>query len=305
MFTISVPASSANIGPGFDSAGVAVSRYLTLNVTKAESWEFTHTNSIIPPVRHYEDHYIYQVAKQIAEWHNENLTPCHVTMTSEIPLARGLGSSASAIVAGIELANQLCRLDLTEEEKLNYAVKIEGHPDNVAAALLGGFIVTVKMGNDTSYKKLPTIKTDLVVYIPNFELKTEDARKVLPKEFLMKDAATASGVSNLMISAFLTGDYELAGKMMESDLFHESYRAKLIPNYYEIRSEARTLGSFGTVISGAGPTMISFVPEGQGISIAKKMNSILSDYEVVALKLEENGLQVKHETPITEKTSTE
>jgi len=301
MFTISVPASSANIGPGFDSAGVAVSRYLTLDVTKSEAWEFIHTNSIIPPVRHYEDHYIYKVAKQVAEWHNEHLTPCQVTMTSEIPLARGLGSSASAIVAGIELANQLCLLHLTEKEKLDYAVRIEGHPDNVAAALLGGFIVTVKMGNDTSYKKLPAIKTDLVVYIPNFELKTEDARKVLPEEFLMKDAATASGVSNLMISAFLTGDYELAGKMMESDLFHESYRAKLIPNYYEIRSEARTLGAFGTVISGAGPTMISFVPEGQGVSIAKEMNAIFPDYEVVALKLDENGLQVKHETPITEK----
>src|SRR5699024_1467699 len=117
-------------------------------------------------------HYIYKVAKQVADWHSEELTPCHITMTSEIPLARGLGSSASAIVAGIELANQLCQLHLTEKTKLDYAVKIEGHPDNVAAALLGGFIVTVKIDNDTSYKKLPAIQTDLVVYIPNFELKT-------------------------------------------------------------------------------------------------------------------------------------
>src|SRR5699024_8783565 len=117
------------------------------------------------------------------------------------------------------------------------------------------------MKSNTSCKKLLAIKTDLVVYIHTFELKTEYARKVLPEEFSEKDSATASGVSNLMISAFLTVDYELAGKMMESDLFHESYRAKLIPNYYEIRSEARKLGAFGTVISGAGPTMISFVPE--------------------------------------------
>lgn len=304
MITISVPASSANIGPGFDSAGVAVSRYLTLNVERAEKWEFIHRDQTIPSVRHYTDHYIYKVAKQVADWHQEALTPCHVTMKSDIPLARGLGSSASAIVAGIELANQLCQLNLTEKEKLDYAVKIEGHPDNVAAALLGGFIVTVKMDEDTSYKKLPAIETDLVVYIPNFELKTEDARKVLPKEFVMKDAATASGVSNLMISAFLTGDYELAGKMMESDLFHESYRAKLIPNYYEIRSEARKLGAFGTVISGAGPTMISFVPQGKGAIIAETMNNMLADYEVVALKLDEDGLQVKHKKTLNEKTST-
>lgn len=301
MFTISVPASSANIGPGFDSAGVAVSRYLTLQVEKAAEWKFTHTTAVIPVAHHYQDHYIYKVAKQVADWHETELTPCHIIMDSEIPLARGLGSSASAIIAGIELANQLCQLHLTEEEKLAYAVNIEGHPDNVAAALLGGFVVTVKMGDEASYKKLPAIDTDLVVYIPNFELKTEDARKVLPEEFLMKDAATASGISNLMISSLLTGDYELAGKMMESDLFHESYRATLIPNYFEIRSEARRLGAFGTVISGAGPTMISFVPNGQGTSIAEQMRQILPDYEVAALQLDENGLQVKMDIPLVEK----
>lgn len=293
MFTISVPASSANIGPGFDSAGVAVSRYLTIQVTDAEKWTFTHTNSLIPAVRHYADHFIYKVAKQVADWNHCTLPPCHVTMTTEIPLARGLGSSASAIVAGIELTNQLCKLHLSEREKLDYAVKIEGHPDNVAACLLGGFVVTVKMGEEATYKKLPAIDTDIVVYIPNFELKTEDARKVLPKEFQMKDAATASGVSNLMISALLTGDYELAGKMMESDLFHESYRAKLIPNYFDIRSNARKLGAYGTVISGAGPTMISFVPNGKGKKIAEEMQSKLPDYEVAALDLDESGLQVK------------
>src|SRR5699024_494201 len=96
MFTISVPASSANIGPGFDSAGVAVSRYLTLEVTEAKEWEFTHTTNTIPPVRNYRDHYIYKVAKQVADWQQKELPPCHVTMDSDIPLARGLGSSASA-----------------------------------------------------------------------------------------------------------------------------------------------------------------------------------------------------------------
>lgn len=293
MFIITVPASSANIGPGFDSAGVAVSRYLVLNVERATEWRFTHTTSLIPAVRNYEDHYIYKVAKQVADWHDAFLPACHVEMTSEIPLARGLGSSASAIVAGIELANQLCNLELTEREKLDYAVRIEGHPDNVAAALLGGFVVSVKMGEEATYKKLPSIDTDLVVYIPNFELKTEDARKVLPTTYNLKDAATASGVSNLMISALLTGDYELAGKMMESDLFHESYRAKLIPNYYDIRSNARKLGAYGTVISGAGPTMISFVPNGKGTEIAESMNAMLEDYEVVALALDEEGLRTE------------
>lgn len=293
MFQIKVPASSANIGPGFDSAGVAVGRYLILTVEESSEWQFTHTTSLIPPVHHYKDHYIYKVANEVAGWHQCELPPCHVKMYSEIPLARGLGSSASAIVAAIELTNQLCKLQLTADEKLALAVRIEGHPDNVAPALFGGFVVTVKIGEETSYKQLPAIDTDLVIYIPDFELRTEDARGVLPKSFGMKDAATASGISNLMISALLTGDYELAGQMMESDLFHESYRASLIPNYLDIKSNARRLGAYETVISGAGPTMISFVPKGKGQSIANELSKGLSSLEISAVTLDHSGLQIK------------
>src|SRR5699024_7543287 len=151
MLKISVPASSANVGPGFDSAGIALSRYLTLTIERAEEWEFVHTNSTVPVVDYYKNHYIYKIASQVAEWHNCTLPACHVTMHSEIPLARGLGSSASAIVASIELTNQVCKLNLSEEEKLALAVKIEGHPDNVAAALLGSFVISVKMDEETSY----------------------------------------------------------------------------------------------------------------------------------------------------------
>lgn len=293
MLEIIVPASSANVGPGFDSAGIALTRYLTIKVKKAEEWKFIHETPLVPEVNHYKNHYIYKIATKVAEWNSCTLPPCHVTMHTEIPLARGLGSSASAIVASIELVNQLCGLNLTEEEKLDFAVKIEGHPDNVAAALLGGFVISVKMGKETKYKKLPKLDMDLVVYIPSFELKTDESRKVLPKQFKMKDAATASAISNLMVSSLLTGDYKLAGKMMESDLFHETYRAKLIPNYYEIRSHARELGAYGTVISGAGPTMISFVPQGEGEKIAEKMRTIFPDYDIEKLEIDEEGLRVK------------
>src|SRR5690625_3374650 len=102
MLMITVPASSANIGPGFDSVGVAVSRYLTLNVKKSNMWEFIHLTDQIPLVEYYEDHFIYQVANQVATWRQVELPPCIVEVKSDIPLARGLGSSASAIIAGIE-----------------------------------------------------------------------------------------------------------------------------------------------------------------------------------------------------------
>lgn len=294
MLTISAPASSANIGPGFDSIGMAVDLDLTLQVKKADKWKFTHQTELIPPVRNYKDHYIYKVAKQIANKYNKQLPPCHVTMYSDIPLARGLGSSSSAIIVGIELANQMCQLNLSETEKLNCAVDIEGHPDNVAPALFGGIVISVKLGEDVHYKKISALNCDTVIYIPDFKLKTEDARKVLPANLPLAHATSASAIANLMVSALLTDDFELAGQMMENDLFHEQYRAKLIPNYAQIKEKAKQCGAFGTVISGAGPTMISFVPKGTGEHVVKTMKKQLPDYTIKNISMNDKGLQVTH-----------
>jgi len=294
MFTITVPASSANIGPGFDSAGLAVERYLTLKVARQDQWEFKHLSPFLPVETDYEEHFIYQVAKKVAEKHEQVLPPCKVIVDSDIPLARGLGSSASAVVAGIELANQLCELKLSRTEKLAYATEIEGHPDNVAPALFGGLVVSVKsVGGEIDFVQIPNIDLDLILYIPNVELKTEEARNVLPNQFTRDEATSASGVSNVMIASLLTKDYERAGKMMEQDLFHEPYRAKLIPNYEMIKQEAKKFGAYGTVISGAGPTMISFAPKGEGQSIVTQMNKVLENYDVTSLQIDYNGLQVQ------------
>jgi len=291
-FAISVPASSANIGPGFDSAGLALNRYLTLEVSGQEKWEITQDSDFLPPITHYEDHFIYETAKQIAEQHNEILPACKVNIKSNIPLARGLGSSASAVLAGIELANQLCSLALSMEHKLTYATEMEGHPDNVAPVLFGGMVVSAATKHGIDYLELPVLDLDIVVYIPDVELQTDAARSVLPNHFSRQDAAAASGISNLMIASLMAKDYALAGKMMEQDLFHEPYRAALIPNYQLIRSEAKKYGAFGTVISGAGPTMISFAPKGEGNAIAAQMKADFPAYEVAALNIDQKGLQV-------------
>jgi homoserine kinase len=294
MFTITVPASSANIGPGFDSLGMAVHRYLTLVVEKQNEWEFEHLSPFLPEETDYKKHFIYQVAKQVAEKYEKPLPTCKVIVDSDIPLARGLGSSASAVVAGIELANQLCKLSLTMTDKLDLATEIEGHPDNVAPAILGGLVVSVKSKNgEVDYIQIPNLDLDIVLYIPNVELKTSEARSILPDEFMRDEATSASGISNVMIAALLTTDYELAGKMMEQDLFHEPYRATLIPNYDLIKKKAKEFGVYGTVISGAGPTMISFAPKGNGQLIAEQMNKVLNNYEVTSLQIDYKGLQIQ------------
>lgn len=290
-FQISVPATSANVGPGFDSMGLALKLYLTLQVEKSDQWEFIPAsvpNSDIP----YEENFIYKIAKQIAERHHTTLPPCKVTEISGIPLARGLGSSASAILAGIEIANQVCHLNLSDDDKLRYGTEIEGHPDNIAPALFGGLVISTDFGEEIVHMDLPNLELDTVVYIPNIKLKTEASRKVLPEAYPMKTAVKSSGIANLVVAALLQGDYTLAGRMMEKDLFHEPFRKELIPNYDKIREDAKGLGAYGTILSGAGPTMISFVPAGQGTTIAGALQQILPDYNVKALNMCTEGLQV-------------
>lgn len=290
-FRIQVPASSANLGPGFDSVGLAVNLYLTLEVTKQDKWEFI--SPVTADDAPYEEHFIYKVAKQTADKYDAALPPCRVEETSSIPLARGLGSSAAAIIAGIEIANQLGKLNLAPDEKLRIATAIEGHPDNVAPALFGGLIISTFVDGDIDWLKINQLDIEFVVFIPQVELKTSDARDVLPEEYSNTEAALASGISNLAFAALVNGDYALAGQMMEKDRFHEPYRKKLIPNYNRIREEAKKLGAYGTVISGAGPTMIALVPSGAGQDLRQHMERMLPSYRLEFLKVDEDGLKVR------------
>src|SRR5690625_3750236 len=138
--TIIVPASSANIGPGFDSLGMAMNRYLTLEVSEQQHWEFEHRSPFLPAFTNYEEHFIYKVALQVATIYQHVLSPYKVVVHSDIPLARGLGSSASAVIAGSELANQCCKLALKIEEKAQLAKKIDSKTDNITTEKRGGVV---------------------------------------------------------------------------------------------------------------------------------------------------------------------
>lgn len=296
-FVIRVPASSANLGPAFDSAGLALGLYLTLDVKESDEWEFLHMSPLLPPVDNTGEHFIFQAARQTAEAYSAELPACKVIMSSEIPLARGLGSSASAAVAGIELANRACSLSLSPQDKLMLATQIEGHPDNAAASLYGGLAITA-LHPDGGVDVFHTteVQADIVAFIPEFELKTEQARQVLPDRYLRKRAAAASAVSNVMIAALLAGDYELAGRMMEKDLFHEPYRIRLLPGFAEIRAAARELGAYGTAISGAGPALLSLVPAGEGSRLAQALCMQFPHCKPKVLKLDKTGIQVEFPT---------
>ncbi|MGN7477860.1 homoserine kinase [Solibacillus silvestris] len=258
---IKVPGSTANLGPGFDSIGLGLSLYLTLEITLQDEWEFVHIGDNVPSDTTVETHLVYSIAQQVAKQHNKPLRPCKVEMASELPLARGLGSSAAAIVAAIELADILGELDLSTQDKLNISSQIEGHPDNATASVLGGLTISSMDEQgivDTLH--IQEIDAAFVVFIPNVELKTADSRGVLPDQFDRGYAVRASANANMLAASLIAKDYVRIGRYMEADLFHEPFRAQLIPNYAEIHEAAKSAGAYGTALSGAGPTLISMIP---------------------------------------------
>ena len=248
---IIVPATSANVGPGFDSVGVAVTKYLEIQVCEErEEWMIEHQLGKWIPRD--ERNLLLKIALQIVP----DLQPRRLKMISDIPLARGLGSSSSVIVAGIELANQLGNLKLSDHDKLQLATKIEGHPDNVAPAIYGNLVIASSVEGQVSAVVAPFPECAFLAYIPNYELRTRDSRGVLPKKLSYKEAVAASSIANVAIAALLTGDMIKAGQAIESDLFHERYRQELVREFATIKKVAKRNGAYATYLSGAGPTVM-------------------------------------------------
>lgn len=288
---ITVPGSTANLGPGFDSIGLGLSLYLNLTVSLADEWKFTHSGPHVPMDTTVENHLIYQIANEVAEKFGHKLPACHVEMTSELPLARGLGSSAAAIVGAIELADVVCDLKLSIQDKLNISSQIEGHPDNATASVLGGLTISAMSEDgvvDTIH--IPGLGASFVVYIPHIELKTAEARRVLPAQLDRGYAVRASASANMLAAALMVKDYERIGRYMEQDLWHEPFRAKLIPAYDEIRKAAKQAGAYGTALSGAGPTLISLIPNELAAQFLTTMKRAFPEHTILLTKAAPAGV---------------
>jgi homoserine kinase len=288
-FFLKVPASTANLGPGFDSVGLSLGLYLTLEVEPSINWEFSSTSPVLDELPTDESHFIYQVARHVSERYECILPPCHVKMESDIPLARGLGSSATAIVAGIELANQLGSLNLSKQEKLQIATDLEGHPDNVGASLYGGLVIGSYHESEVQLLSFTDLQFELVAFIPKNTLLTKDSRQVLPEQLPFNVAVEASSLANLLVAALISGKWEIAGRMMGKDLFHQPYRKKLIPYYEQISRVATENGAFGVALSGAGPTILAFVKKGSGLTLIEAVQDIFPELDTRLLTIDQNG----------------
>ncbi|TSB48210.1 homoserine kinase [Alkalicoccobacillus porphyridii] len=292
-FQIKVPGSTANLGPGFDSIGMAVSRYLELQVHTADRWLFSSHSKDLAGIRTDESNLVAEVAKHTGKELGITIPPCHVEMTSNIPLARGLGSSAAAIVAGIELGCYFYEKPVSPSYKVRLASLWEGHPDNVAASVYGGIVIGTHSDESTHVLPIEAPELDLVFLIPEEEVMTKKARSVLPSELSFPEAVKAGSVGNVLTAAILTGNWKVAGEMMGKDLYHQPYRKHLIPLLDKVLSFAADKKEiYGAALSGAGPTILCITKKGRGSSVATMIGEAFEGMEIDILTPAKQGVQL-------------
>ena len=245
---VRVPASSANLGPGYDTMAAAVSLYLDLEVEEAGEYSFDAGGLDVPTGREN------LIVRAFESLHSAD--GIAFRLRSEIPLARGLGSSAAAIVAGLAAVDHLFELALTKEEVLARATEIEGHPDNVAAAIYGGFVICAEgESGPTAARFDPPEGLEGIVVIPPEEVSTERAREAIPAEVPLGDAVANVSAAALLVLGLRSADLDLVSRGL-ADRIHQPRRRDLFPRSMEIVESARELGALGATISGAGPTVL-------------------------------------------------
>ncbi|HBY89092.1 MAG TPA: homoserine kinase [Aerococcaceae bacterium] len=272
--SLKIPATSANLGLGFDTMGVAVNKYLSIKATESDKWEFEFLDEELRDLPNGEANFVASTAIDIAKKYNKVMPDLFIEMSSEIPLTHGLGSSSSAIVAGIELADHYCQLGLSTYDKILLASKIEGHPDNVGPCITGGAFVGYYRDGYLAYHQLNLDRISLILSIPPYEISTKVAREAIPDSYEKGAAIEQNALNNVMLLSMLKKDYKTMGELMMQDKFHEPYRQPLIAEFPEIKEIAVKNGAYATVISGAGPTVLTLCPEDKVEGILKELQQV-------------------------------
>ena len=257
--TVKVPASTANLGPGFDTLGMAFQLYTTISFEVADETIIRLHGSNLEGIPTDKTNLIYKVAQEVFEKAGKPVPELVIDVDSDVPLTRGLGSSASAIVGALVAANEVAGKPFTTDELFGMATAREGHPDNVGASLYGGIIVALMDGSDVPYVRLPVPEhLGALVVIPDFMLSTEKSRDVLPSMYSRRDVVHTSSHTGVLVAALATGQLGLLKSAMK-DVLHQPYRVPLVPGLETIIEEAPKYGALGAALSGAGPTIIALV----------------------------------------------
>lgn len=290
MIKVKIPASTANLGSGFDSLGAALNLYNIVSAEEYDGYDISSSDGSFVPGD--EQNLIYKSARKLYEICGKRFYGLKIIETNNIPMARGLGSSSACIVGGLMAANALCNNPLGKDDILDIAAEIEGHPDNVAPALLGGLTVSAMENEKVFYTKCE-LKNELkfCAFIPDFELKTADARAVLPKEIPLSDAVFNVSRAALLASSFALGKYENL-QTGTKDKLHQPFRLPLIPGSENIINSSLENGALASYISGAGSTIMA-IYKGNRDEAEKFAGKILSDncpnWKTLILEVDNSG----------------
>lgn len=261
-YTLRVPASSANLGPGFDALGVALGVYLTCRFRRSGTLAISAEGRDAAGIPTSSDNLIWQAAATVARSLRLEMPPIELHIHNEIPLGKGMGSSAAALTAGVVIADQLLDLHWKPLRILDEASRLEGHPDNVAPCALGSIVASaIDSGGVTRAVRLDLPKTfGLAIVVPDFDLSTVKARAVLPSGYSREDAVFNVQRAALLVAALATGATSAFPAALE-DRFHQPYREALVPGLHEIL-KLRAPGLLGCALSGAGPSILVFFERG-------------------------------------------
>jgi homoserine kinase len=297
-FTVRVPASSANLGPGFDALGLALSIYLTCRFRRSDSLSIQVEGRDAASIPSTPENLIWQTALSVAESHSMQMPPIDLEIRNQIPVGKGLGSSAAALTAGVVIADHLLDLRWKPLRILDEAARLEGHPDNVAPCTLGSIVASaIDSGGVTRAVRLDLPQRfGIGIVVPDFDLPTVKARAVLPASYSREDAVFNVQRASLLIAALATGSTWAFPAALE-DRFHQPYRAPLVPGLDEIL-KLRAPGLLGCVLSGAGPSILVFFERGYD-SVCDLVRQIFRfhghDSDVLIVNIAECGFQVTEE----------
>ncbi|GAB4241657.1 MAG: homoserine kinase [Stanieria sp.] len=297
--TVIVPATTANLGAGFDCIGAALTLYNQFTFTTVETntdLKIVVTGEAAARVSQERDNLLYQSFTKFYQKIDRSIPKIEVEIKLGVPLARGLGSSATAIVGGLVGANQLAGNPLSTTEVMELAIEMEGHPDNVVPALLGNCQLSVGETGNWQICEIPWHQEIVpVVAIPDFELSTEEARSVLPTTISRSDAIFNISRLGLLLRGLETNRSDWLSTAL-ADKLHQPYRQSLIHGYQQVQSAAIASGAYGMVISGAGPTLLALTNPQQAKNVVRAMMEAWGEQginpKVMILQLDTTGAKV-------------
>lgn len=269
-FRLTLPATSANLGPAFDAAALAMDFYLKIDARAADKFSITATGRDAEICGRLEDHLLLNTYRELLRKARRPVTPLSLRIDNEIPIGKGCGSSAAARLAGIALAVHFGRLRWTDVQIIGEASRREHHPDNAAACWMGGLTIA-RMQGETEAQTVsirPKGKWPLLLAVPDQSLATEEARRVLPAHYSRADAVTNIQNCMLLLAAFSQGRHDLLASALE-DRIHQPYRAALCPLLPCLQELKGKYGILGAVLSGAGPSVLMFLDPRESLKKAR------------------------------------